>query len=47
MILDAYRLAKHFHTSPEVFLAMPISEMRLHMDRAAELDRRRQPVDDD
>jgi len=47
LILDAYRLARHFHVSPEVFLAMPFSEIRLHMERAAELDRRQQPVEDD
>ena len=47
LILDAYRLAKHFHVSPEVFLAMPLSDVRLHMERAAQLDRRQQPVDDE
>ena len=47
IILDSYRLARWYHVSPEVFLAMPLSEVRLHMERTAELDRRQQPVDDD
>jgi hypothetical protein len=47
LILDAYRLAKHFHVSPEVFLAMPFSEIRLHMKRTSDLARQQQPVDDD
>jgi hypothetical protein len=47
LVLDAYRLARHFHTSPEVFLAMPISDVRLHLSRASELDRRQHPVDDE
>jgi hypothetical protein len=47
LVLDAYRLAQHFHVSPEVFLAMSLSEVRLHMERTAELDRRQHPVDDE
>jgi hypothetical protein len=47
IILDCYRLAKHFHVSPEVFLNMPLSEVRIHLSRAAELDRRQQPVDEE
>jgi hypothetical protein len=47
IILDSYRLARYFHVSPEVFLSMPLSEVRLHMERTAELDRRQQPVEDE
>jgi len=47
IILDSYRLARWYHVSPEVFLAMPLSEVRLHLSRTAELDRRQQPVDDE
>jgi len=46
VILDCYRLALHFHVSPEVFLAMPLSDVRLHLSRAAELARRDRPVKD-
>jgi hypothetical protein len=47
IILDCYRLARWFHVSPEVFLQMPLSEVRIHMKRSADLDRKQQPVDDD
>jgi hypothetical protein len=47
MILDCYRLARLYHVSPEVFLSMPFSEVRIHLTRTAELTRRQQPVDDD
>jgi hypothetical protein len=37
LILDSYRLAKYYSVSPEVFLNMPISEVRLHLRRTCEL----------
>jgi hypothetical protein len=37
MILDCYRLAKYYSTSPEVFLKLPISEVQLHLYRTIQL----------
>ncbi len=42
MILDCYRLARWYHVSPELFLAMPLSEVNLHLRRTAQLDREQQ-----
>jgi hypothetical protein len=39
IILDCYRLARWYHQSPEVFLAMPLSDVRLHLVRTIELAR--------
>ena len=39
MILDCYRLAAHYHVSPEIFLNMDASEVDLHMRRTIELER--------
>ena len=36
-ILDCYRLARWYHQSPEVFLAMTIGEVRLHMQRTLQI----------
>jgi hypothetical protein len=36
IILDCYRLAGHYHISPEVFLAMPLDEVMLHLHRTAQ-----------
>jgi hypothetical protein len=47
LILDCYRLARWYHVSPDVFLAMPFSDVRIHMTRSAVLNRRQQPVSDD
>jgi hypothetical protein len=47
IILDCYRLARWYHVSPEVFLAMPFSDVRIHLSRTAEIDRRQQPAGDD
>jgi hypothetical protein len=47
IILDCYRLAHWYHVSPEVFLAMPLSDVRIHLSRSWELKRRQQPVSDD
>jgi hypothetical protein len=50
LVLDCYRLARWYHQSPDVFLAMPQSEMRLHLWRSiqlAEQMRKEQEPDDD
>jgi hypothetical protein len=47
MILDCYRLARWYHVSPEPFLAMPVSEVTLHLQRTAQLDRQQQSVNGD
>jgi hypothetical protein len=39
VILDCYRLARFYHQSPELFLAMSVSEVRLHLARTMELAR--------
>jgi hypothetical protein len=39
VILDCYRLARWYHVSPEVFLAMPLSDVSLHLHRTAQCDR--------
>lgn len=39
IILDCYRLARWYHQSPDHFLDMPVSVMRKHMARTAELSR--------
>jgi hypothetical protein len=39
IILDCYRLARWYHQSPDHFLAMPLSDVRLHLLRTAELAR--------
>jgi hypothetical protein len=49
LILDCYRLARWYHQSPDVFLAMPLSDVRLHLIRTIELSNimRREAADDD
>jgi hypothetical protein len=47
IILDCYRLAHEYHVSPEVFLSMPLTDVRLHMVRSAELSARNRPATDD
>jgi len=37
LLLDCYRLAKHYSQSPDVFLNMPMSEVRMHMMRTLQL----------
>jgi hypothetical protein len=37
LILDCYRLARWYHTSPEVFLTMPLNDIHLHMYRTMQL----------
>jgi hypothetical protein len=47
MILDCYRLAKFYSTSPEIFLAMPIGEVQLHLYRTIQLTQKmRQEAED-
>jgi hypothetical protein len=50
IVLDCYWLAQWYHQSPEHFLAMPISEVQLHVMRTyqiAELRRRHATERDD
>lgn len=49
LVLDCYRLARFYHQNPDVFLAMPIGQVRLHMARTIRLRRlqRRESSDDD
>jgi hypothetical protein len=37
VILDCYRLARWYHQSPDVFLAMTLSEVRRHMTHTLKL----------
>jgi hypothetical protein len=37
LILDCYRLAKYYSTSPDIFLQLPISEVQLHLYRTIQL----------
>jgi len=37
IILDCYWLARWYRQSPEVFLVMPISQVRLHMTRTQQV----------
>ena len=39
LILDCYRLAKFYHTSPDVFLDMPLGDVQLHLWRTIQLMR--------
>jgi hypothetical protein len=39
IVLDAYRLARWYRQSPEIFLAMPLSEVRAHIARTEQLSR--------
>jgi hypothetical protein len=47
VILDCYRLAKWYSVSPEIFLAMPMSEVSVHMWRTGQLDALQRPIKDD
>jgi hypothetical protein len=47
VILDCYRLAGHYHVSPEVFLNMPMDDVLLHAHRTAQYLRRQQPPTND
>lgn len=37
IVLDCYWLAQWYHQNPEVFLAMPLSEVRIHLMRTAKI----------
>jgi hypothetical protein len=42
LVLDCYRLAHYYNCNPEIFLAMPLSQMEVHIrhtNRIAELMR--------
>jgi hypothetical protein len=41
MILDCYRLAEFYHQHPDVFLNMPVEDVRTHAMRTAQLIERR------
>jgi hypothetical protein len=50
LVLDCYRLARWYHQSPEIFLNMPLDEVRVHMARTirlADLMRRSKLADED
>lgn len=37
LVIDCYRLARFYHVSPTVFLDMPASEVRVHLERTIDL----------
>jgi len=37
VVLDCYRLARWYQQSPDVFLSMPLSHVKLHMYRSLQL----------
>ena len=37
IVLDCYWLAQWYHQSPDVFLAMPLSQVRIHMMRTQQI----------
>ena len=37
IILDCYWLAEVYHQNPEVFLSMPVGDVRLHVARTMQL----------
>jgi len=37
LVLDCYWLAQWYHQSPEVFLAMPLSQVQTHMMRTQQI----------
>jgi hypothetical protein len=39
IVLDSYRLARWYHQPPDLFLAMPLSQVRIHMIRTQQLAR--------
>lgn len=49
IVLDCYWLAQWYHQSPDVFLSMPLSTVRIHLNRSnkiAELRRAAQSRDE-
>lgn len=47
LILDCYRLAKHYSRDPDEFLNKPISVIQRHMDWTAKLLELQHPSEDD
>ena len=45
IILDCYRLAKHYHVSPTIFLDMTLGEISMHLHYTAEVTRLQAPRD--
>jgi hypothetical protein len=45
-VLDCYWLARWYHQCPDVFLAMPLSQVRLHIIRTQQIGNLRQQADD-
>lgn len=39
VVLDAYWLARWYHTNPETFLAMPLDDVAMHVKRTMQLAR--------
>jgi hypothetical protein len=37
IVLDCYRLARFYHTSPDLFLNMPLGDVQLHLYRTVQL----------
>lgn len=37
LVLDCYRLARWYHQAPDVFLNMPIDDVRIHLSRTLKL----------
>jgi len=46
IVLDCYRLARWYHQIPDVFLKMPLSEVRLHLFRTIQLAKIMQQAND-
>jgi hypothetical protein len=49
-VLDCYRLARWYHQPPDIFLNMPLDEVRIHLERTielAEIMRRQKSASDD
>lgn len=42
LVLDCLRLAQFFHVNPEIYLAMPLSEMWLHLSWTIKLKQRQE-----
>lgn len=47
VVLDCYWLAQWYHQSPEVFLAMPLSQVQLHVKRTDQIRALRAAARDD
>jgi hypothetical protein len=47
IVLDCYWLARRYHQSPDVFLALPLSQVQLHVMRTQQIANLRRPQDDD